>query len=151
MQVELLHRGKLISVLALYATTGFVSWCWVEGGYDGDTFIKHMEWMVARVIQPYPSDNSILVLDNCRIHYVHEDRLRRAISQRGGELRFLAPYCPIDNPEEKGFSSLKRYWQKHAARLKHMDLDDALAESMTQCYASADGPDKTYVSCGYNW
>ncbi|KAJ7753622.1 hypothetical protein DFH07DRAFT_744261, partial [Mycena maculata] len=40
-----------------------------EGGYNGDQFMLWLEGLLA-IMNPYPAPQSILILDNCRIHHV---------------------------------------------------------------------------------
>jgi transposase len=119
--------------------------------------MSHITAMISSVISPYPGRQSILVLDNCRIHHAQEDALRAAVSAKGGLLFFLAPYCCIDNPEEYGFSVFESCWRRHAAFLRGEQLDNAIAWCFQNCYAysaerkrNADqGPLNTFVRCGY--
>ena len=39
------------------------------GAYNGDQFLEWLEGLL-EVMNPYPAPNSVLVLDNCRIHHV---------------------------------------------------------------------------------
>lgn len=39
------------------------------GGYNGDQFIEWLEGLL-QIMNPYPAPNSVLILDNCRIHHV---------------------------------------------------------------------------------
>jgi hypothetical protein len=39
------------------------------GGYDGAQFIEYLEGLM-QVMNPYPAPNSVLVMDNCKIHHV---------------------------------------------------------------------------------
>mmetsp|Transcript_10756 Transcript_10756/g.25683 ORF Transcript_10756/g.25683 Transcript_10756/m.25683 type:complete len:127 (-) Transcript_10756:66-446(-) len=59
-------------------------------------------------MKPYPGADSVLCLDNCRIHHAEELKLRRMCAKEGAHLIFLAPYCPIDNPIEPGKSCWRR-------------------------------------------
>jgi hypothetical protein len=40
-----------------------------KGAYNGNKFI---EWLAGllEIMNPYPAPNSVLILDNCRIHHV---------------------------------------------------------------------------------
>jgi transposase len=40
-----------------------------EGAYNGDQFMAWLEGLL-EVMNPYPASNSVLILDNCRIHHV---------------------------------------------------------------------------------
>jgi len=113
--VDLFHRGKRISVLALYAYDGTVAFRWVEGGYNTDTFMTYIIELIDEIMSPRPG--SVLVLDNCRIHKEHQDVIESACQIHGGQLIFLAPYCPHDNPIEKRFNSFKAVWRHDATEL----------------------------------
>jgi hypothetical protein len=39
------------------------------GGYNGDQFIEWLEGLL-QIMNPYPAPNSVLILDNYRIHHV---------------------------------------------------------------------------------
>lgn len=54
-------------------------------------------------MNPYPNDNSILILDNCAIH--KSDILRELVEEKGCLLVFLPPYSPDFNPIEQSFSA----------------------------------------------
>ncbi len=56
-------------------------------------------------MNPYPNDNSILILDNCAIH--KSDMLRQVVEAQGCLLIFLPPYSPDFNPIEESFSARK--------------------------------------------
>jgi transposase len=53
-------------------------------------------------MNPFPEDNSVLVLDNCAIH--KSDALRAVVEAQGHLLIFLPPYSPDFNPIEESFS-----------------------------------------------
>ncbi|KAH9015861.1 hypothetical protein EDB85DRAFT_1821142, partial [Lactarius pseudohatsudake] len=40
-----------------------------KGAYNGDEFIKWLTGLL-EIMNPYPAPNSVLILDNCRIHHV---------------------------------------------------------------------------------
>jgi transposase len=56
-------------------------------------------------MNPYPQNNSILVLDNCAIH--KSAVLREVVEANGQLLIFLPPYSPDFNPIEESFSAGK--------------------------------------------
>ena len=49
------------------------------------------------------------------MHYSYLDVLTAMVESRGALLRFLAPYCPGDNPIEPAFQNLKAYLKRHGA------------------------------------
>lgn len=80
-------------------------------------------------MQPYPAPNSVIVMDNCRIH--KSPRIREMIEARfvlmlfsnqtlsyyklcsGMKLEFLPAYSPDFNPIEQAFSCIKSYMRRH--------------------------------------
>ena len=59
----------------------------------------------------YPSEHSVLVLDNARIH--HNMDLIEYIESFGGRVEFLPLYSLDFNPIESGFSVIKSFLQKY--------------------------------------
>ena len=53
----------------------------------------------------YPGLNSVLVLDNARIHY--DEEWISIVDGLGGHVLFLPPYSPDFNPIETVFSVIK--------------------------------------------
>jgi transposase len=78
-------------------------------------------------MQPYPAPNSVIVMDNCRIHKVpviQEMIKARYACQifvlhfltelfRGMKLEYLPAYSPDFNPIEQAFSAIKAYVRRH--------------------------------------
>ena len=91
----LFTRGEHTSVLALYGISGFISFDWKKGSYKAHDFMMAVEDMVIPHLNPYPGPNSILVLDNCRMHHTYEKELVEAVHAVGAEIIFLAPYSPV--------------------------------------------------------
>ena len=147
---HIFHRGKMISVLALYTSEGFSHFEWVYGAFDTEAFMAAMERMLPRVLRPWPSPNSILVLDNCRTHHAEEDALLAIVHGLGVKLLYLAPYCPIDSPIEFGFNSFKAFCRRHGETMDTLEPTDAIAWALSSCYAEAEmGARGTYERCGY--
>ena len=59
----------------------------------------------------YPAEQSVLVLDNARIH--HDNDLIEYIEAFGGRVEFLPPYSPDFNPIETCFSVIKSFLKKY--------------------------------------
>ena len=110
---EMLFKGKVLSILALYGCDGFIDFDFKVGGYKGDDFFESAMGMIIPHLGNYArgEDNSILVLDNCQIHKTRLEEFQALVEAQGAKLVFLAPYCPIDNPIEKGFNVFKQYRQ----------------------------------------
>lgn len=62
-------------------------------------------------MQPYPHTNSVLVLDNARIH--HDPELVKYIEAFGCKIEYLPPYSPDMNPIETAFAWIKAFIKKH--------------------------------------
>ena len=151
-QVEdYLHRGKHISILALFSYTGFLDFDFVEGGYSGEDFMLAMEYMAVPHLQPYPAMNSIVVMDNCAIHHMYIDALRAMIEAVGARLLFLAPYTASkDSPIEQGFNVFKAAWRRSARVFADAPTGERIRYCMDTCYEDPSvGAPLTFLNCGY--
>ena len=59
------------SVLPALSLEGVIYSDIVEGSYNGKKFVRFVDELTS-VMNPYPGKNSVLVMDNCRIHHVPE-------------------------------------------------------------------------------
>lgn len=57
------------SLLPAITTNGFIYSHIKVGSYNGDEFLEWLRGLLV-VMNPYPAPQSVLVLDNCRIHHV---------------------------------------------------------------------------------
>jgi transposase len=62
-------------------------------------------------MNPFPSTNSVLVLDNAKIH--HDQELLDYLDVFGVKVVFLPFYSPDLNPIETAFSTIKQFLQRH--------------------------------------
>ena len=62
---DVLTRFSVLPALSL--TEGILHCDIIEGAFDSDTFYKFIDRLLDRM-QPYPAPNSVIVMDNCRIH-----------------------------------------------------------------------------------
>src|SRR5437773_266801 len=62
-------------------------------------------------MNPFPSKNSVLVLDNAKIH--HDQELLNYLDAFGVKVEFLPPYSPDLNPIETAFSTIKQFLQRN--------------------------------------
>ena len=60
---------------------------------------------------PFPGPNSVLIMDNARIH--HNSELINIVQELGGKVEFLPPYSPDLNPIERSFSVIKAWIKRH--------------------------------------
>ena len=98
----------------------------VEGSFTKPLFLALIEDLLTRM-QPFPGRNSVIIMDNARIHKNQEvvDMIHERLVQsttlyvfgimnnnhfdRGMRVLFLPPYSPDYNPIELAFSSIKAY------------------------------------------
>ncbi|KAI5804409.1 hypothetical protein EDC01DRAFT_590869, partial [Geopyxis carbonaria] len=57
------------SVLPALSLSGVLATAVVEGSFTMDTFQKFILHDVVPVMGVYPGPNSVLIMDNCRIHH----------------------------------------------------------------------------------
>ncbi len=62
-------------------------------------------------MNPFPNKNSVLVMDNAKIH--HDEEMINLIERIGCKVLFLPPYSPDYNPIEIAFSTLKRWFRQN--------------------------------------
>ena len=99
-------------------------------------------------MKPYngTNDNSIVIMDNCSIHY-NEEALD-LLKECGIFVIFLPPYSPDYNPIELTFSYVKKFIQEHEEIIQAadnlLDIIKSAFDNITpaQC--------KNWIkSCGY--
>ena len=125
-----LHRYSLLPALTV---NGIIYSHIKEGAYNGDQFTAWLEGLL-EVMNPYPAPNSVLILDNCRIHHV--EGVEELCAQQWGQsitlhvqhltitsgvrLVYLPPYSPDLNPIEECFSWVKHYIRRHGVQFRNI-------------------------------
>ena len=104
---KLLVRGEHISCIAAISMQGIVALKIARGSVDGDTFYNFVCTSLLTKLMPFngTNQNSVLILDNCSVHHVHE--VGQALSDCGVITHYLPPYSPDYNPIELAFSKVK--------------------------------------------
>ncbi len=121
-------------------------------------------------MQPFPAPNSVIVMDNCRIHkhpdivdLIHSryvwifvaDRIWH-MANRGMKCEFLPPYSPDLNPIELAFSAMKYHLRRDGA-YNRMAMTEMLDEEIHILLLKAlyiISPQDSYGwyrYCGYIW
>ncbi len=76
----------------------------------------------------FPGKNSVLVVDNARVH--KHDSFKQICAAKDIMLLYLPPYCPFWNPTELVFSQVKSYLRRYATEFHRVfglsDFNDAL-------------------------
>ena len=102
-----------------------------------------------RHVTPFPGPRSVVILDNAVIH--KQRRFVRSVSQAGGIVLYLPPYCwdltPLDNG---AFGMVKRDLQKTAwiTQLLDYDLEGALDKAFYKAQGRRKG-EYCFKNCGY--
>jgi transposase len=137
-------RGRRTSTCSCLTLDGISATTVVEGSMTRGLFLEFLEQKVVSsfmlstimnttyneqvpITTPYPGPNSVLVLDNARIHhgegiaelcdsyskfyfYLRVAMLIRTLDIR---LEYLPPYSPDLNPIEEAFSKIKHFLRRH--------------------------------------
>ncbi|CAE6531356.1 unnamed protein product [Rhizoctonia solani] len=97
-------RGKRYSILPALCIAGILTALIIEGAYDTALFLEFLELCLASM-NPFPADNSVLVMGNCAIHISH--RVQEMCNERGVILVYLPPYSHDLSPIEFAFAKIK--------------------------------------------
>jgi len=102
---------------------GFIDHEVVEGSFDADSFLRFINRLLNHM-QPWPSPNSVIVMDSCQIH--RHPAVLQAIKERGMRVEFLPACCPDYNPIELALSAMKDRLRRNGdyARLAMTELSD---------------------------
>jgi transposase len=118
------------------------------GGYNGEQFVDWLEGLL-EVMNPYPAPQSVLILDNCRIHHVEEvEQMCTAksvpysyhISITDGficrriKFLYLPPYSPDFNPIEECFSWIKYHIRRNGQEFRRICEGDDKAAPYVYLY-----------------
>ncbi|CEL60039.1 hypothetical protein RSOLAG1IB_12299 [Rhizoctonia solani AG-1 IB] len=152
-------RGKSYSGIAAISLDGIRHFDAVPGAANGQLFNIFIENLLD-TMNPWPQDNSVLVMDNASIHKTRG--IRELVEARGCRLLYLPPYSPELNPIEEAFSTIKAHIRRRRNEvLAAMEASDAafydilwdIVFSVTPQMAAGclDGPDdlRTYGEEGY--
>jgi transposase len=149
--------------------SGVLSCKIVEGSFTTPLFKGFLEGLLNEM-QPYPAPNSVIVMDNAKIHRSpeireiiearYESTLTRSccansiIPDRGMKIVYLPPYSPDFNPIELAFSAIKAYVRRHGNLIRtamqdNNDLDVYLFLYRAAFHISCDDIAGFYSHCGY--
>jgi hypothetical protein len=82
-------------------------------------------------MNPFPNKNSVLVMDNAKIH--HDKEMINVIERIGCKVLFLPPYSPDYNPIEIAFSTLKKWIKQNRDFMNTcLDLKDGMIVACSQ-------------------
>ncbi|KAF7373112.1 Tc1-mariner class transposase [Mycena sanguinolenta] len=141
-------RHDRYTLTAAMSTQGYIATRIVEGSMDAYEFFDFIVEDVIPEMKPYPDAQSVLVLDNCRIH--HTDLLQEVLNENGIMLLFLSPYSPDLNPIEESFSTWKAYLRRHGQTIQEAEDPIAALLESTSCI-TAEMAEEWFRHAGYIW
>jgi len=141
-------RGKRVSALAAFNSKGFLAWQFTTGTFTRHSFHDAVVNKILPHLMPWPLPNSIVIIDNARIHMYKE--FQDAIESRGAMLYFLPPYSPQLNPIEVGFSLVKRWIEKNANLAFHHEPEAVLDLAFRSCANRDSVAVNLFSHCGYD-
>ncbi|CAE6521638.1 unnamed protein product [Rhizoctonia solani] len=137
-------RGLRYSILPAMSLDGILALRVIEGSFTTESFKDFIELLLTKM-SPYPGPNSVIVMDNARIHRCQETL--EMIEAHGMRFIFLPAYSPDCTPIELAFSKIKSSIQRDgdlmrlamiAARTAEFrprgDLDYVDPDVLTQIY-----------------
>ncbi len=120
---KLLVRGEYLSCVAAISQQGLVALKIYRESVDGDKFYDFVCSSLLPILQPFngTNSNSIIIMDNCSIHHVHE--VQEVLTDSGIMAHYLPPYSTDYNPIELAFSKVKYTLKSMEAEMQAMDVD----------------------------
>jgi len=140
----------------------------IEGSFCTSSFYRFIKGLLSSM-QPFPAPNSVIVMDNCRIHKhpeIQELIRRRHVSfthltprftnslTSGMRCIFLPPYSPDLNPIELAFSFMKynlrrngQYVRLMMTEMGDVDIHRVILEALLT--ATPQHTFGWYKHCGY--
>lgn len=140
-------RGPRVSTLAAFNHDGFFAWKHTRGTFSRRAFHDAFIEKILPHLNPWPMPNSILILDNARIHMYQ--KLETVVHSRGALMFYLPPYSPQCNPIEYGFSSVKKNIQKKGNLAFHHNPERVLDVALGTCVRRGKLTLDTMEHCGY--
>ncbi|THU93491.1 hypothetical protein K435DRAFT_613236, partial [Dendrothele bispora CBS 962.96] len=74
-------RGTRYSLVAAMSTKGYIATRVIKGSYDAAEFFSFIVDDVVPHMNAWPNDQSVLIMDNCRIH--HNETLKETLNAEG--------------------------------------------------------------------
>ncbi len=102
------------SILLALSLDGILTVDIVEGSFNKVHFAHFIDGLLG-VMNLYPLPNSVIVMDNCRIHKC--PKILDMIMVRGMWYKFLPPYSPDFSPIELAFSAIKAHIHRNGGIL----------------------------------
>jgi len=141
-------RGKRVSALAAFNHSGFLGWGFTPDTFTRMTFHDTFVENILPHLNKWPLPNSIVVIDNARIHMYKE--FVDMVENRGAVVIFLPPFSPQFNPIETGFALLKRWIQKYAYLVFSRSPQQVMDLAFQCCVVDLNAPVNLMAHSGYS-
>ena len=109
-QIARFQREQRYQILPAYTLDGIIFSRIYTGHIDAAIFEEFVT-LVLPHCNPFPSEHSVLVMDNASIH--RSERIEQMCRDAGVILIYLPPYSPDLNPIEEFFAELKAFIKRH--------------------------------------
>ncbi|KAI7933240.1 hypothetical protein MJO29_016955 [Puccinia striiformis f. sp. tritici] len=118
---------SLIPAILIY---GMIALTVLDDCVNRKDFEHFLKWHLLPQMNPYPAVNSILVLDNARVH--KGGRIPKLCADAGIRVTYLPPHCPELNPIELCFLVVKAHLQRTQALVDSFDEIEAIYRAAGQ-------------------
>uniref|UniRef100_A0A1X7UMQ1 Tc1-like transposase DDE domain-containing protein n=1 Tax=Amphimedon queenslandica TaxID=400682 RepID=A0A1X7UMQ1_AMPQE len=98
-------KGTHVSLIVAMNSEGLLGYELLSGTTNGDTFFDFVRGTLITNMQQFPAVNFILILGNCSIHHVQQEK--DLMTSVGILIDFLRPYSPDYKPSQELFSYVK--------------------------------------------
>jgi len=98
-------------------------------------------------MNPHPGKNSVLVLDNARIH--HNSEWIAVVKSMGCHVEFLPPYSPDFNPIELAFGQIKTWLKRYHEFVDTFSDDPTYPINCACAYITSDSATAFFKSAHY--
>ncbi|GBB93508.1 hypothetical protein RclHR1_21840002 [Rhizophagus clarus] len=121
-------REKRYTILSALLLDGYIAVDIIEGNCNKERF---KDFILSKIpqIYPFPGPNSVLIMDNAKIH--HNNDFINIVQKLDGKVEFLPPYSPDLNPIETSFSVIKSWIKRHRDFMEN--FDDPIHALMLAC------------------
>lgn len=124
------QRKPRVSLLAFIGANGIIDYYDTEGTFDRAEFVRCCQdfaYSRRSGVRPYPSSNSVWILDGAAIH--RHPEIVHYLRSIGIVLIFLPAYCPFFNPIEFLFGYVKKAFQRHYVESSDRDLKPFIVDT----------------------
>lgn len=124
--------SRKFSLLPAISLSGYLGMVVQEGSIRRDDMEDFLSHHLLPMMNPYPAENSVLIMDNASIHC--GGRIEELCEQAGVRLMYLPAYSPEFNPIEKAFCVIKSRLRRSGA----LNRAQSAEEEMDIIYRTAD-------------